>query len=387
MDRFGVHAAENGKAYMTDKLIVLLVSEQTVPNIQFLKWHFRIKPETVDLLFISTEIMERKKKTADIMNALAYLERYIPKKQTLTVNENSIGDVKNKLEKLLGEWHHKSFAVNITGGTKLMSLATYDFFKDKKDCQIFYQPIGKELQCLGPKYAEYSVSELLTLEEYMKAHGINFEYNNSCLKDYDFNKSVYERVIKDSREAIKQIVAMQNNSYFKNIFKRKNTLDLTQVSDDKFVTSEGQKLSKEEVIAAVSAFGFDIHALTHSQLRYITGGWFEEFAFQKIKHDNKIADGNIALNVRVEKGSDKNELDVVYIADNRLHVVECKSFVDGKEGTFVLNDALFKLQAIMKTKFGLNAKSYLYTKSIVEKKSALSRAQEFGITIVDGKSL
>ena len=370
---------------MTDKLIVLLVSEQTVPNIQFLKWHFRIKPETVDLLFISTEIMERKKKTADIMNALAYLERYIQKKQTLTVNENSIGDVKNKLEKLLGEWHHKSFEVNITGGTKLMSLATYDFFKDKKDCQIFYQPIGKELQCLRPEYAEHSVSELLTLEEYMKAHGINFEYSNSCLKDYDFNKSVYERVIKDRLEAIKQIVAIQNNSYFKNIFKRKDTLDLTQLSDDKFVTSEGQ--NKEEVIAAVSAFGFDVHALTHSQLRYITGGWFEEFAFQKIKHDKKISDGNIALNVRVEKGSDKNELDVVYIADNRLHVVECKSFVDGKEGTFVLNDALFKLQAIMKTKFGLNAKSYLYTKSIVEKESALSRAQEFGITIVDGKSL
>lgn len=77
----------------------------------------------------------------------------------------------------------------------------------------------------------------------------------------------------------------------------------------------------------------------------------------------------------------------MYIADNRLHVVECKSFVDGKEGTAVLNDALFKLQAIMKTKFGLNAKSYLYTKSIVERESALSRAQEFGITIVDGKSL
>lgn len=370
---------------MTNKLIILLVSEQTMPNIQFLKWYFRTKPETVDLLFISTEMMEKKKKTADIMNALAYLEKYIPKKQTLTVNENSMDDVKNKLEKLLGEWHHKSFAVNITGGTKPMSFATYNFFKDKDNCRIFYQPIEKELLCLSPEYAEYSVSELLTLEEYMKAHGINFEYNNSCLKDYDFNKSVYERVIKDSREAIKQIVAMQNNSYFKNIFKRKNTLDLTQLSDDKFVTSEGQKLSKEEVIAAVSAFGFDIHALTHSQLRYITGGWFEEFAFQKIKHDKEISDGNIALNVRVEKGSDKNELDVVYIADNRLHVVECKSFVD--EGAGVLNDALFKLQAIMKTKFGLNAESYLYTQSEVEKESTLNRAQEFGIKIVDGKNL
>ena len=50
-------------------------------------------------------------------------------------------------------------------------------------------------------------------------------------------------------------------------------------------------------------------------------------------------------------------------------------------------DALYKLQAIIKSKFGLNVTSHFYTQSIVEKESALSKAKEFGIKITDGSEL
>jgi hypothetical protein len=89
----------------------------------------------------------------------------------------------------------------------------------------------------------------------------------------------------------------------------------------------------------------------------------------------------------MQKGNDNNELDVLYIKDNRLNVIECKSFLDGREGDKILNDALYKLQAIMKSKFGLNAASYLYTQSIIEKESVINRANEFGIKIIDGSRL
>ena len=73
----------------------------------------------------------------------------------------------------------------------------------------------------------------------------------------------------------------------------------------------------------------------------------------EIKYQN-VDEKNVALNVTIQKGNDKNELDVIYLdKDNKLHVIECKSFVDGNEGNKVLNDALYKLQAIIKSKFGL----------------------------------
>lgn len=52
-----------------------------------------------------------------------------------------------------------------------------------------------------------------------------------------------------------------------------------------------------------------------------------------------------------------------------------------------INDALYKLQAIIKSKFGLYVKQHLYTKSIIEKETPLNRAKEFGIDIKDGTQL
>ena len=184
-------------------------------------------------------------------------------------------------------------------------------------------------------------------------------------------------------------MALQNTSYFKNVFKRKNFLDLTEVEEEKFLVKDFPIVSKERVLSLVKVFGFDKHKIENNQIRYITGGWFEEYVYQKIcwEYEN-VDEKNVALNVHIQKGNDKNELDVIYLdKDNLLHVIECKSFVDGKEGQKVLNDALYKLQAIIKSKFGLNVRQHLYTKSIIEKETPLNRAKEFGIQITDGKEL
>jgi len=371
------------------KLIVILVSEQTVPNVQFLKWFFKNNHETVDVLFISTEKMEAKKKSHDIIEAISLSETHISEWKKVCVDENSLEDFESKANALLSEWTHSSFVVNITGGTKIMSLAAYAYFQDRENCEMFYQPLNRNLQRIfsDSGYMEFEISELLTLKEYMLAHGIDFKYDNFCVKDYEYNKNVYMNIIKDNREFISPLVAMQNNSYFRNVFKRRDSLNLEQISDDKFVTPDGNLLDKLAVCETVSKFGFDVHNLSKEDLRYITGGWFEEFVYQKTKEELGLPDENIALNIHIEKDSDKNELDVIYIKENRLHVIECKSFVEGKEGNKVLNDALYKLQAIMKSKFGLNAKSYLYTMSEVTANSALNRAKEFGIEVVDGKKL
>lgn len=373
---------------MADTLITLLISDQTIQNVQFLKWYFRNNLQTIDLLFVSTEKMEEKQKSYCIQNTLDYTAKYIEKSNIICVKENSLSDVKEQISKQIASWNHKNYVANITGGTKLMSLAAYEYFSKLENSKIFYQPIAKNLEQIFPEQKDFEVKELLTLQEYMKAYGISFKFDNECLMNYDFNKIVYENIIKDQRDCIKTIVAMQNNSYFKNIFKRKDTVSFSQIPEDKFITPEGKLIDKNQVLDTISKFPFDIENITRAQLRYITGGWFEEFVYQKIKTEQNLSDQNIALNVNIEKQGDKNELDVVYLdSNNKLHVIECKSFVDGKEGGEVLTQALYKAQAIMKSKFGLNAMQHLYTQSVVEKKSALDKAKDFGIQIVDGNSL
>ena len=61
---------------MSNDLIITLVSEQTIPNVQFLKWYLKNNLHTVDLLFISTRKMEDKNKSSDIKKTLDYLSKF-----------------------------------------------------------------------------------------------------------------------------------------------------------------------------------------------------------------------------------------------------------------------------------------------------------------------
>ncbi len=372
---------------MADTLITLLVSDQTIQNVQFLKWYFSRQKQTVDILFISTEKMEEKKKSLNIITALECSETHIANWKVIKVEENNVDDVYQKLDGLFSGWQHESFILNMTGGTKLMSLAAYTYFQDKKDIQIFYQPIIQNLQRIYPEYQEYSIPDFITVEEYMKAHGIDFKYDNFCLKDYDYNKTIYKNVIEENREGIKQLVSFQNVKPFKKKIDEKKVLNFFMIDEKSLVTKEGKLLDKALIIKTLENFGYNPSAVYGSTIRYITGGWFEEFVYQKIKAELNLADEKIALNVRIEKEKDTNELDVIYIKDNRLHYIECKSFIDEKDDKDLLNQTLYKSQAIIKSKFGLNAKSYLYTQSVITKESALYRAKEFDIEIVDGTRL
>ena len=369
-------------------ILVCLVSEQTIPNVQFIKWYFSQNQKEIEILFISTEEMERKEKTNHIENTLVSFRDSF-EIDVITTDENDMDKVLESLRCYFLEKQFEDIIVNITGGTKLMSLAAYQFFIQLENAKIFYQPIGKPLQQLYPEMKKYDIFEILSLEEFLTAHGISFSFDNNCVKDWDFNKTVFDLIVKDNHTLIKKMVVLQNNSWFKNIWKRKDSLNFEEISEEKFSNIGGISVTRDEMCGLIALFGFNPQDVKLSHIRYITGGWFEEYVYQKICNgEDNVEEKNVALNVNISKGNDKNELDIIYLdRDNKLHVIECKSFVEGKEGGKVLNDALYKLQAIIKSKFGLFVKQHLYTKSIIEKETPLTRAREFGIDIKDGSEI
>lgn len=369
-------------------VLVCLISEQTIPNVQFIKWYFSLNPKKINIVFVSTEEMEKKEKTQHIESTLISFKDFF-ESDVITTDENDMNKMLGALKGYFEEKQFEDIIVNITGGTKLMSLAAYQFFIQMENTKIFYQPIGKPLQQLYPETTKYDIFEILSLAEFLTAHGISFSFDNNCVKDWDFNKTVFDLIIKDNHTLIKKMVVLQNNSWFKNIWKRKDSLNFEEVPEDKFANIEGISVTKKEMCELLVLFGFNPQDVRLAHIRYITGGWFEEYVYQKIcNEEDNVEEKNVALNVKISKGNDKNELDIIYLdRDNKLHVIECKSFVEGKEGGKVLNDALYKLQAIIKSKFGLFVKQHLYTKSIIEKETPLTRAREFGIDIKDGSEI
>jgi hypothetical protein len=145
-------------------------------------------------------------------------------------------------------------------------------------------------------------------------------------------------------------------------------------------------------------------------VNYLTGEWFEEYIGGRIKRELNLPDSDILLGAKIRKnlapneelnsikellGDDSpvestplNEIDVMFMWNGKFHVIECKtSIISSHQGTKqkkdkkgtpildkkgspieeitskstnILGDTIYKSDAL-KTKFGLFAKSYIFT--------------------------
>ena len=97
-----------------------------------------------------------------------------------------------------------------------------------------------------------------------------------------------------------------------------------------------------------------------SEIRYLTGGWLEEFCFNEIATflNNGIDDVVIGVILRNHEGTE-NEFDVMFTKDNSLYFVECKS-LDQKYDKET--EILYKIYALQQD-FGLRIKSFLVSTS------------------------
>lgn len=360
------------------KILVSLVSEQTIPNILAI-CHF--KPD--ELLFVSTKKMEDNGKTTAILNTLKKLG-FKYESKPIIVQEDSILDCHKQMNKWIEGKEDAEFIVNLTGGTKIMSIAAYEYFKDYSS-KMVYIPIPKnEFIVPFPKKTPGLPTKLnlrLTVTQYMTAYGLEI-MNESKLKGY--HEEAYKR--KDLSECI-----VKNYDNFKCV--------LSWLSDKLRTHRDKKEVDFEDIFQGItqremqffSKFGFKNEngviskKLERSEIKYLTGGWLEEFCFNTILkwHCYGVDDVVIGLQLRNSQGRD-NEFDVMFTKDNALYFVECKSLDqhEDKDAT-----ALYKVGALQR-EFGLRVGSFFVTTSpyILKdgkvKESVRARADQFKTTII-----
>ena len=375
---------------MGKNCIVILISEQTIQNIMFLKWFLRNKLQTnLDLLYVTTDRMEKRNKIEAIKNALGNAVQYFAGIKPVTVDENDIESVFDGMRKILPDTSiYEKIHVNATGGTKLMSIACYEFFKELSNTVLYYQPIDKPLKIIHPEgEKDIKVEIPVTLKEYFAAYNISFCPNYNCIKDWNYNRNVLP-LIERAKAEREFFMKIQNDNHFKKKLKNNGFLDFKDINKER-LSKLSNELTAEYLQSISEEFGFGKDRITATQVKYITGGWFEEFVFQKIKKEKQLSEEFIALNVKIRNNTVENEFDVTYIegkTNPMLHIIECKSFIDEESQSKLLLDTLYKMQALKKD-FGLSVKSHLYTMSIIQKKSVFARAESFGIEIVDRTKL
>lgn len=290
------------------KTIVSILSDHLLPNFLFIK---EMEGQYSDLLFVSTPQMEMQKKAMHLEVALGRKEGSV--RRIVVANDN----YKEILDALRAEQLSDSveYVVNITGGTKTMSLAVHEYFC-QFNASFVYVPIGKNSYYDFSTDQTHSLDYRVSLNEYFTLYGLAYDYDNGLICDAQRPFNLFNE---------------QKMSNF-------------------YLTEElryAQKAPRPEL------------------RRYLGGEWFEEYVYLRIKRDFKLRDEDIAKSVkicRLSSTSNDNELDVVFVKDNALYVIECKVSMTGygKEPKSVVDEYLYKLAAISKD-FGLRVNSYIFT--------------------------
>ncbi len=175
--------------------LISIISEHLLPNF-FLAQEF--KGQYDQHIFISTERMDKLSMTKRFCNALGIDQKDI---KTITVSEDDLPDVMYKLN---SEQFNDTdrFVVNLTGGTKIISIGTYTFFFKKTD-DFYYVPIGVN------KIHKVKTGEVLPLNfrvnvaEYLSLYGLFFTNENTSrtqdTKAAEFEAYITNRIQSENR--------------------------------------------------------------------------------------------------------------------------------------------------------------------------------------------
>ncbi len=343
--------------------------------------HF--KPDV--LVFVSTEKMESNKIVEHILQTLSHLDMdYKDRYQKIIVQEDSLLDCKKKFDSRIGDKENTKFTVNLTGGTKIMAIAAYEYFKDHASI-MGYIPIGKnEFITIFPEKANNAIDHItlrLSVEDYLTAYGLKVINTNKLRENHEdavSRKELSKWIIKNY-DAVKPLLERVSDKIRKHRDEKKGFY---------WKTSYQPQLAEEEELFLKVGFvkyedGYG-KQLSRSEIIYLTGGWLEEFCYNELwQFKDKGIDG-IVIGIIAEKQNNKNEFDIMFTKDNALYTVECKSLDQGSDPKA---DALYKIAALQR-EFGLRVKSFFVSTSphILKngkiKQSIKDRAELFNTKVI-----
>ncbi len=340
---------------MKKKVLVSLVSAQTIPNIEFIN---EFKNEIDSYLFISTEFMESSKmnRTNCILEGADIIKSEY---QIIIVKEDSVSDIEFKLANINNS---DKYIVNLTGGTKMMSIATYNFFS-KENAEIYYKPIRtNQIISVKDDSVFKEINNRIGVIDYLKSYGIaiNRKTDFADFTNQEITKKIFNVFLK-GKINYKTIERLRTKYRSK---KAKYTIyDIEQTEDE--------ELRIKELSIFLEKLGFENKTkedavITKKEIVYLTGGWFEEFIYFYFKEQLSLNNYDIELGVHLKKSETvlDNDLDVVFTYNNILYVIECKTAMalNEKVSTSLFNETIYKASAL-RAKFGLTVKNMLITLS------------------------
>lgn len=329
------------------RILVSLISEQTVPNVLVAN-HF--KPDVY--WFVTTKKMEKEKRTDSTIKALELRGHHLSSTNMVKffVDQDSITHCIERFEEevdSIGE--EVNYCVNITGGNKVMALGAVEVFRNIGEKVIIgYMPLGKNefIQVYPRKkpFKTFFLDTKLSLREYLACYGFTIRNLDDLTRT---------RKLALERKELSQWI-LSNYEKLRGFLGFMYTCLGQKRKEKKYFLSEvfDRHLSETERSFA-KQLGIEIFdrrlqkQFNKDEIHYITGGWLDEYAYNVVAELVTLNIANdVLLNIQIQSmhGAD-SELDVAFMKDNSFYHIECKTLGDQEEQAIV-RDEIYKKGAI-----------------------------------------
>jgi len=308
----------------------------------------------------------------DILEKVTWLSDTLKSHKVPVINWNindawNVSDIHESISALILKYQDCELTLNAAGGTKAMNIAACHVFREA-GLPIFYvHPKTDVLMWVNPiDQKDFNLTDKIRLEDYMGVRGThvvktgNGSINRSPLKP-DEKKLVYE---------LARIAPKINNAF--NVLNRL----ATRADKNDRLTLKRNDLKPHGVTELLNIYKkykllhynkTEMVFKTYQARWYASGGWLEAYVFDVIKNmQQRIPQlQDVARNVKVERqtptGIVPNEIDVAFLYNNSLHIVECKTqrFRRGKSSTGHGLKAIYKLDSLKDILGGLRGKAML----------------------------
>lgn len=343
------------------KTIVSIISEQTIPNYLFIREMYLPGDS---LLFISSD--KFKARIDWIVNALDYrFPCEIGKVIFPSEGEERWLDMQDCLLKVLSKDKH--YLVNLTGGTKYMSLLVQHVFEQFGNSEFAYIPYPKNHMLVPTNNEGTPLKYRISVREYMSNYNVSYT-EKEVVEDVSYTNAFF-----------KWFISGHLNFEIVNLLRCYR--DKKQVEIEKVETCEGTE--KRPQIKGLDDFIHKIHfpvkkegVLCRQEIEYLTGGWFEEYIYHQIKEKINPQDIRLGVLIKRTESHNQNDLDVVFTSGNKLFVIECKT---GIEGVRMFNETVYKATAIKEAVLGLSAHTFIVSLA-TEDEQLKATAKNMGIS-------
>ena len=355
--------------------MICLASKQPMPNLRPTLCKELSFGVTRVVLVVSDEMKENADRLAGIFA-----------KYQISCEQVAISDVygthylNQEFSKILKDIEGKC-RVNLTGGTKMMSLALWRVASRREDTDIFYvrQDNHRGMWLEGGGRGEFNITARLSIKDIFDAHG--YDIQNPSSFNPDESQRRFARWLLENYYDKPDIIGLLNrvshtdNNDKKNIkvcFDKKENLPLIQPI-----------LDHAEKVNLLEQHEDHLFFATRNKRKFICGVWLEtavEEILKEIKKTETFID-DIKTGFQAKWGL--GETDVLVSRPKGLAIIECKTAAYKR--TREIN--VVKQTAGQKKFGGLTTVNILVSLKKLKNQQALDRAERENIHIIDGLML